>query len=835
MKTTLICLFRGYKNTRTTLTPTWRSAAAKLVLLAQALLFNGNAWGQTTVFDYTGIDQNFPVPAELWPGNGISCVRVHMWGAGGGGTNEGSTTTGGGGAYVTGILAVTPSENLTIMVGQGGAYNNNTDGTNYGGGRASGGDLSGWGGGRSAICRGTPSTLSNNIVVAGGGGGAGRAATGGGNAGSGGAGGLTNGAQGGTNSSKIGGDGGSQTAGGAGGTGDTNGSNGGALSGGRGGTGIRRGGGGGGGYYGGGGGGSDNCGSGCNTTDHGAGGGGGSSRTDQLSNSSASAGGSGATEGCSSCQTAYNNNGQFGRGGGNTTGGKNGRVVIELPITTNKGTITSANTEASPIVLCPGGTVASTGGGSPAVNFGTVTYEWYCGAKGADPANPTLYGGWQNLGNTPNLPAYDPQNTTNGIPGYTEYMIIRRVFSSCGARCYPNCESQDNNIYVVVRPAIPAPTVSNNGPFCAGNTASVTAAGLAVRGKTASFNGSNSTMADVSYNTTTNNFTVEFWAKPAATRTSTAESNTGTAATAGGQRYVIRPFQQGGGTASSVGVSVGTNGVSIVEHDAGHAPIPLVWDGTLTGWNHIALVYRSKTPYLYINGVLVRQGLTTTKTNIFPLIGSNLLWATEYYNGEVDNIRVFNVAKTSQQINQDMHRETPLTSGLIAHYTFNSSNGNASTGTNSSLSNATFSDQSFYTYTWNPTATPSASTSETQTTGTLNTTTDYSVVASVAGQCNSLASSATTVTINAIPVISGTLSVCSGLTTALSATETPHPTTPWTSSNTTVATVNSSGVVTGGNEGTATITYTTSGGCTTTATVSVTALTAPTITNITNP
>ncbi len=74
------------------------------------------------------------------------------------------------------------------------------------------------------------------------------------------------------------------------------------------------------------------------------------------------------------------------------------------------------------------------------------------------------------------------------------------------------------------------------------------------------------------------------------------------------------------------------------------------------------------------------------------------------------------------------------------------------------------------------------------------------------------------VTINAIPAaITGTLSVCAGSTTALSTSTTGGS---WTSSNTTVATIGSTGVVSGLTAGNTTIVYT-AGGCSTTAVVTV--------------
>jgi gliding motility-associated-like protein len=80
-------------------------------------------------------------------------------------------------------------------------------------------------------------------------------------------------------------------------------------------------------------------------------------------------------------------------------------------------------------------------------------------------------------------------------------------------------------------------------------------------------------------------------------------------------------------------------------------------------------------------------------------------------------------------------------------------------------------------------------------------------------------------TVNAAPgPITGTLSVCSGQSTALINT---IPGGTWSSSDATIASVNAStGLVTGGNPGTATITYTLSGSCSITAVVTTNPLPA---------
>lgn len=84
---------------------------------------------------------------------GITSLYVYLWGAGGGGGDGG-----GAGACVQGVLAVTPSETLNIVVGIGGGINYNSFySPNCGGG-----------GGKTSIQRGT-----TDVVVAGAGGGGG--------------------------------------------------------------------------------------------------------------------------------------------------------------------------------------------------------------------------------------------------------------------------------------------------------------------------------------------------------------------------------------------------------------------------------------------------------------------------------------------------------------------------------------------------------------------------------------------------------------------------------------------------------------------------------------
>src|SRR5204863_5579957 len=93
---------------------------------------------------------------------------------------------------------------------------------------------------------------------------------------------------------------------------------------------------------------------------------------------------------------------------------------------------------------------------------------------------------------------------------------------------------------------------------------------------------------------------------------------------------------------------------------------------------------------------------------------------------------------------------------------------------------------------------------------------------------NNGCSKTATVTVNALPTITGTLTVCAGSTTQLSGSGTPAASSPWTSASTAVATVSSTGLISAVSAGSSVITYTDNNGCSKTATVTVNAL--PTIT-----
>ncbi|MDP5170047.1 MAG: LamG domain-containing protein [Bacteroidia bacterium] len=127
-------------------------------------------------------------------------------------------------------------------------------------------------------------------------------------------------------------------------------------------------------------------------------------------------------------------------------------------------------------------------------------------------------------------------------------------------------------------------------------------------------------------------------------------------------------------------------------------------------WTHVAFVLNSGTGFFYVNGVQVGTGsLTSVNTpggNATLRIGQRVSGGSIPFEGEIDEVRIWNYARTAAEIMNDMNAEfcAPQT-GLMAYYQFNegvaggtntgvttapdfSGNGNNGTLTNFSLSGA---------------------------------------------------------------------------------------------------------------------------------------------------
>ncbi len=165
-----------------------------------------------------------------------------------------------------------------------------------------------------------------------------------------------------------------------------------------------------------------------------------------------------------------------------------------------------------------------------------------------------------------------------------------------------------------------------------------------------SFDGSNDEIAvGDNFGSTFNNFSIVFWARPTAARTSTTERTSGDDGFTG-QRYAIHPThgRTSYGTGhSGWGVSVGTNGVSVFEYGNTFLPALLVFDTPLASWTHIAVICSNKVPLLYLDGVWKRTGLASPLT---PHPSADLSGELGYYAGTLDEVQLFNRPLTTAEI-----------------------------------------------------------------------------------------------------------------------------------------------------------------------------------------
>ncbi|MEG3972879.1 DUF4347 domain-containing protein, partial [Microcoleus sp. T2B6] len=119
------------------------------------------------------------------------------------------------------------------------------------------------------------------------------------------------------------------------------------------------------------------------------------------------------------------------------------------------------------------------------------------------------------------------------------------------------------------------------------------------------------------------------------------------------------------GTGNSLEFAIGTGGTQVVVGTTN------VNDGQ---WHHVAAVYNGSTMSLYIDGVLqgTLNGVAAIPTNTFDvLIGANQEVTGRNFNGQIDEVRVWNTARTQAQIQGSINQNIdPNTAGLLGYWKF---------------------------------------------------------------------------------------------------------------------------------------------------------------------
>ncbi|MGG0487015.1 glycosyltransferase [Priestia aryabhattai] len=157
-----------------------------------------------------------------------------------------------------------------------------------------------------------------------------------------------------------------------------------------------------------------------------------------------------------------------------------------------------------------------------------------------------------------------------------------------------------------------------------------------------------------------NTFTIEFWASPEDIRESEKESRRGVTQTLN-QRFAVTPvfgaYKDGNHSLAGVGISVGKNGISVYEHTTDYLPPVLVFNGSINGWVHIAVVYKNKIPALFINGEYARTGLKSLRKSVVPSGIFGGLNPYGFYKGGLSEIRIWSIAKTGEDLKGIMNEE----------------------------------------------------------------------------------------------------------------------------------------------------------------------------------
>ena len=106
-------------------------------------------------------------------------------------------------------------------------------------------------------------------------------------------------------------------------------------------------------------------------------------------------------------------------------------------------------------------------------------------------------------------------------------------------------------------------------------------------------------------------------------------------------------------------------------------------------WTHVAFVLDNGTGYMYVNGVQVGTGsLTSVNTptgNSNMIIGERVSGGSIPFNGRIDEVRIWDVARTQTEIMNNMNAELcQIPSSLKAYYRFNDGIINGANASNTS-------------------------------------------------------------------------------------------------------------------------------------------------------
>lgn len=136
------------------------------------------------------------------------------------------------------------------------------------------------------------------------------------------------------------------------------------------------------------------------------------------------------------------------------------------------------------------------------------------------------------------------------------------------------------------------------------------------------------------------NFSITCWIKPESDIALTKEQELGDMCARFFAIYPLSGEQLYGKGHSVVGLSVGRNGIVVYERTI---PNKAVYRNVrpLSGWTHLALVYRDNIPYLWINGECIGKGTVSDTIVHLETCNSDLLSKADTYEGGLCDLCIY--------------------------------------------------------------------------------------------------------------------------------------------------------------------------------------------------
>jgi len=182
---------------------------------------------------------------------------------------------------------------------------------------------------------------------------------------------------------------------------------------------------------------------------------------------------------------------------------------------------------------------------------------------------------------------------------------------------------------------------------------------LGVTGFSLGFNGIDSYVTVGKNGRPQDTFTFGGWIRTSRRHEIDDESTSGQVGIENKQYAFFPRFEFG---AAGAGLSVGINGISVIESSNSYLPAIAVYEGEIgSDWNHIMVVFNNKEPTIFLNGQLVHSCLTSPRDPLWAPIefGGRL---HGLFEGQMDEILIYNRALAPPEVEQLMLRDIEVAS-----------------------------------------------------------------------------------------------------------------------------------------------------------------------------